>query len=63
MESLFVRLKDRLDGLKTTDKNDRSGFNLILDDMQSEIEGFRETLDRANPVKQASMHEGEIELF
>ncbi|MEH6543656.1 MAG: hypothetical protein V7721_06920 [Porticoccaceae bacterium] len=63
MESLFVKLKDRLDGLKTADKSDRGGFNLILNDMQSEIENFRETLDRANPVKQASMHEGRIELF
>lgn len=34
-----------------------------LDDMQSEIESFRETLDRANPVMKASMHKGKIKLF
>lgn len=63
IEQLFKKLGDNLAILKTIDENDVAQIEQIIQAMQSDMEDFRRAVEKDNPVKQASMGEGKIELF
>lgn len=63
MESLFVKLMAHLNQIKEERVYNSGRFGFLLDEMQRDIEEFREALNRENPVKQKSMDEGGVELF
>ena len=63
IEQLFRKLGENLAILKTIDQNDMVRIEQVIMAMQSDMEDFRRAVEKDNPVKQASMGEGKIELF
>lgn len=63
IEQLFKKLGENLAILKTIDENDMAQIEQVIQAMQSDMEDFRRAVEKDNPVKQASMGEGKIELF
>ena len=63
IEQLFKKLGENLAILKTIDENDMVQIEQVIQAMQSDMEDFRRAVEKDNPVKQASMGEGKIELF
>ena len=63
IEQLFKKLGENLVKLKDVDENDTARIEQVIQAMQSDMEDFRRAVEKDNPVKQASMGEGKIELF
>lgn len=63
MENLFVKIINHIGQLKGQNIRNKDNFFLLLNEIKEDIEEFRVVLNRENPVKQQSMHEGGIELF
>jgi len=63
IEQLFVKLGEKLITLESIKSDEAIRIEQIIHAMQSDMEDFRHAVEKDNPVKQATMDEGKIELF
>jgi len=63
IEQLFVKLGEKLITLESIKSDEAICIEQIIYAMQSDMEDFRRAVEKGNPVKQATMDEGKIELF
>ena len=63
MQALFGVLDNKFERLKSLTDNDSETVARLIEGMREEIDRFRLSLEKENPVKQRTMKTGSIELF